>query len=250
MKKKKKKRKVRILRVLAVILAAVLLVEAGVFLVRKLSEKVLTDSTIHIELDNAHGGDQSGVSGYITEDDFNDLVITKMAELLAEDSDFTVIRTHETGTAMNMVSKIEKINEDKPDMVFSLQCSWAVDESVSGMRIYAEKPSSKYNKKSLAFAQKISEVYTAAGYEAPVQYYYYTPIKDGNTYQEHIVPSDDMTDYGEETFTLMEKTEVPVVIASQMYVTSESDTQYWNNEEAAAQAAQLYCEAIRSYYDK
>ncbi len=238
------------MRLLAVLLVLVLLAEAALFAAKKLSQTLLKDTTIHIELDNAHGGDQSGVSGYITEDDFNDLVITKMTELLAEDKKFTVIRTHEAGTAMNMVSKVEKINEDRPDIVFSLQCSWSPDENVSGMHIYAEKPSSRYHKESLAFAGKISEAYAAAGHEAPVQYYYYTPIKNGNAFQERIVSSDDTNDYGEETFTLMEKTNVPVVIASQMYVTSESDTAYWNNEEAAAEAARLYCEAIKSYYDK
>ncbi len=200
-----------------------------------------------IELDAAYGGDNTGYQGIINESDFTESVVEKLAALLTEDGNFEVLLTHEAGTSSTVEERSEKINQDKPDIVLSIHASGTPDSSRSGQEIYADIPTASTHDASLSLANAISTAFTSDTWTPTVDYLYYKPFDD-DSYQLEIVSSEDTTDYQLETWDLMEKCDVPVVISDQIYVTNQSDIDTWASDDGYQKAAELYYSAIKSYY--
>lgn len=200
-----------------------------------------------IELDAAYGGDNTGYQGIINESDFTQSVVNKLAELLNEDSHFEVLLTHTDGESSSVAERAEKINNDKPDLVLSIHADGTPDSSRSGQIIYADIPTSTTHEESLNIANAIKEAFTTDTWTPSVSYLYYQPYDD-DSYELNIVDASDTTDYGYETWDLMEQADVPVIISNQIYVTNQSDIDAWANEDGYARAAQLYYDALLKYY--
>ena len=242
---KKKKRKIRKeTRILALIILALLLIIVGLVIFQLVSEgKRKPGDQITVMLDNAHGGDNSGYQGIISEDEYNEHVIAELYALLEADEHFKPLRTHQDGQAMAVSTRVEVIDEAKPDYVLSVRCHNGDSPNFGTMLVFADPPSSKYHADSSSLASLIQTVYTDAGYKPLAGYYYYHPIKTGY-YQEHLVPLDDETDYEEETYELM-NAKAPVIIVSQINVNDEAETGEWGNEEGWKKAADLYYKALQ-----
>lgn len=204
-------------------------------------------SKIIIALDAAYGGEETGYQGIINESDFAESVVEKLATLLNEDSHFEVLLTHESGTTSSLEERINKINQNQPDIVLRIQASGTPDTSRSGQEIYADIPSSTSHDQSLKLAQCIAESFTSSSWNPTVDYLYYQPFDD-DSYQLEIIDSTDTTDYQLETWELMEKCNVPVVISDQIYVTNQSDIDLWASEASYQKAAENYYSAIKKYY--
>lgn len=200
-----------------------------------------------IELDAAYGGDNTGYQGIINESDFTESVVEKLAELLSDDSHFEVLLTHEAGTSSTVSERSAKINQDQPDIVLSIHASGTPDASRSGQEVYADTPTSSTHENSLKLAQCIQTAFTSDTWTPTVDYLYYKPFDD-DSYQLEIIDSSDTTDYGLETWDLMENCDVPVVISDQIYVTNQSDIDTWASDDGYQKAAELYYAAIKSYY--
>ncbi len=247
MAKKRRKRINRQTRILSIILMVLVALIAGLLIWQAVSGgRKGGGEKLTVMLDNAHGGDNSGSQGIISEDEYNEHVIDELASLLEGDDRFSVLRTHEDGQAMAVSTRVEKIDEAKPDIVLSVRCHNGDSPNFGTMLVFADPPSSKYHKESLALAEKITEVYTDAGCSPLYGYYYYKPIKTGY-YQEHLVPADDETDYEEETWELM-NAKAPVVIVSQINVNNEEEAAEWGTEEGWKKAANLYYRALVNMY--
>lgn len=227
--------------VLAVLIIVILVVHKG---------SSAPDDKVRIMIDAGHGGDNSGMQALASEDEFDEKVTDLLVQKLSDDSDFEVLRTHETGTAMSVKDRAAVINEEKPDIVLSVHCASNPDSSLSGTRIFADIPSSRYHDESLKLADALKSVMEEDGDPVTEGYFYYHPIKDGSVYQEQIAAVDDTTDYQEDTFDLMMQSEAPVVLVQQMYVTNQADVDKWNNDEGYEKAAQLYYDAIKSVYEQ
>lgn len=204
-------------------------------------------SKIVIELDAAYGGEDTGYQGIINESDFSESVVEKLATLLKDDSHFEVLLTHESGETSTVEERSNKINQDQPDIVLSIQASGTPDTSRSGQEIYADIPSESTHDKSLKLAKAIAESFTSSTWTPTVNYLYYQPFDD-DSYQLEIIDSTDTTDYQLETWELMEKCDVPVVVSDQIYVTNQSDIDTWASEANYQKAAECYYSAIKSYY--
>ncbi len=240
---KRKKRKIRLDRVLMVAAGVLLILIVIGLVVRFVSgSKPTQPKQLVVMLDNAHGGDNSGYQGIINEDEYNEHVIDELQLLLDADERFKAVRTHEDGQAMAVSTRVERINEESPDLVLSVRCHNGDSPHFTTTLIFADPPASKYHDRSKEFASAIQETFTADGYAPLVGYYYYTPIKTGY-YQEHLVALDDETDYEEETYELM-SAKAPVVIVSQINVNSEEETAEWGNEEGWKKAADIYYRAL------
>ena len=243
---KKRRRKIRKeTRTLALIILVLMIVLLALVLFQLFGGSKTGGSKITVMLDNAHGGDNSGYQGIISEDEYNEHVIDELQILLQNDERFEVKRTHEDGQAMAVSTRVEIIDEEKPDLVLSVRCHNGDSPNFGTMLVFADPPASKFHKDSTDLAKFITQVYTDAGYSPLCGYYYYKPIKTGY-YQEHLVPVDDETDYEEETWELM-NAKAPVVIVSQINVNSEEETAEWDSEEGWKKAAELYYKALVNY---
>ena len=248
MAKKRRRRRIRKqTRQLALIIMGLLVLIIGLVIFQLVSGKGRgKGSVVTVMLDNAHGGDNSGYQGLVSEDEYNEHVIDELQLLLEKDERFRVLRTHEDGQAMAVSTRVEVIDEAEPDVVLSVRCHNGDSPNFTTMLVFADPPASKYHDDSAALAKMITEVYTDAGYGPLCGYYYYHPIKTGY-YQEHLVAIDDETDYEEETWDLM-NAKAPVVIVSQINVNNEEETAEWGTEEGWKKAADLYYRALVNCY--
>ena len=248
MAKKRRRRRIRKqTRQLALIIMGLLVLIIGLVIFQLVSGKGRgKGSVVTVMLDNAHGGDNSGYQGLVSEDEYNEHVIDELQLLLEKDERFRVLRTHEDGQAMAVSTRVEVIDEAEPDVVLSVRCHNGDSPNFTTMLVFADPPASKYHDDSAALAKMITEVYTNAGYGPLCGYYYYHPIKTGY-YQEHLVAIDDETDYEEETWDLM-NAKAPVVIVSQINVNNEEETAEWGTEEGWKKAADLYYRALVNCY--
>ena len=248
-KNKKRKRRNRRIRKEIVLFSCVFILALLILLIWKafLGGRSHDSSTHVIMLDAAHGGDASGYQGLISEDEYNEQVISRLEVLLEEDSRFIPVRTHTADQAMSAASRVEVINAEKPDLVLSVRCHNGDSPNFWATLIFADPPSSKYHAESAAFAQDVLASFTDVGVEAAAGYYYLRPIKEGY-YQEHLVVLDDETVYEEETYDLM-RADASVVIVSQINVNSSEETEFWASEEGIDKAAQIYYDAIVKRYE-
>ena len=246
MAKRRSRKLRRQTRWLAMIIMVLLVLIIGLAVYQLVSGGRGKGSVITVMLDNAHGGDNSGYQGIISEDEYNEHVIDALQVLLENDDRFRVMRTHEDGQAMAVSTRVEVIDEAEPDIVLSVRCHNGDSPNFTTMLVFANPPASKYHEDSEALATTITEVYTDAGYAPQCGYYYYHPIKTGY-YQEHLVPIDDKTDYEEESWDLM-NAKAPVVIVSQINVNNEEEAAAWGTEEGWKKAADLYYRALVNCY--
>lgn len=235
-------KKVNLKDPMVIILVALLVfLTVGSFIGGMMPTKVI------IELDAAYGGDETGYQGIINEADFTEEVVDRLATLLKKDSHFEVRLTNDSNTTMSIAERCEKINMDQADIVLSIHASGTPDTTKSGMCVYSEVPSSLMHDASLSFAQNIVTAFSEGEYTASSNYLYYQPCED-DSYEIQVVSSDDLTDYGYETLEMMESCDVPVVIVNQIYVSNQKDIDTWANESGYTKSAELYYQAIRSYY--
>jgi len=201
-------------------------------------------NTYVIELDAAYGGDAAGYEGIINEAEFTEKAVEAIADALKADGHFTVKLTHEAGTSASVEEKAEKVSKDSPDFLISIHCAGLPDPTPGGMNIYPSIPTSSTNETSLKLASSIQEAFTLDFWKPKVQYLYYEPFGD-DAFQIKTVDTSDTTDYQLETWSLLEKVDVPAVVVEQIYCTNDGDVGYWYTEEGLKQIGELYVKALR-----
>ena len=200
-----------------------------------------------IELDAAYGGDNTGYAGIVKEADVTQKTVDALAELLEKDGSYKVVLTHESGTSASVSERVRKIQEDHPDFVLSIHAGGSPDASATGQYIYADIPGNQNHDTSLKLAEFIRKSFTTDNWKPQTGYLYYQPFDD-NTFQVKQVASDDTKDYKLDTWDLMEKADVPVVVSDAFHVTNQSDVDTWANDKGYQKAAENYYKAIRDYY--
>lgn len=200
-----------------------------------------------IELDAAYGGDNSGYAGIVKEADVTQKTVDALQSLLNQDGNYEVKLTHEAGTSSSVEDRAAKIRKDHPDFVLSVHAGGSPDASVSGQYIYADIPSDADHADSLKLADFICKAFTDDTWKPQTGYLYYQPF-DNNTFQIKQIPEDDTKDYKLDTWDLMQKCDVPVVISDAFRVSNQSDVDTWANEKGYQKAAENYYKAIRDYY--
>ncbi|NCB33079.1 MAG: hypothetical protein EOM64_04245 [Erysipelotrichia bacterium] len=234
-------------KVLIAILA-IAIIFSSVFLIRHFMTSAKTvGKQITVELDAAFGGDQPGDEGIITAAEYNEKTVDALELLLKKDGNFKVLRTHEAGTAGSVDQRAEKINADKPDVVLCIRSEGSRNAEESGMKIYANVPTSPYHDQSLALADQIKASFTEDVWTPSVGYLYYRPVKS-NTFQIHYADEADLKDYGEETLRLMQQCDAPVVVSTGIHVTNQSDVDTWASENGYKKAAKQYYAALKAVY--
>ncbi len=197
-----------------------------------------------IVIDPAYGGSYSGYEGYINEADYARKVADALAVQFEEDK-IDVFVSHPADRSMSADARAQFIKENKADMVLSIRADYDPDPEVSGLYLYADKPSSSANKKSLRFAETIRSAFEGTR-DARIGYLYYKPVR-ADRYEVQFAEADDRQNYNLETFRLMELSDCPVVVYSGLYVSNESEVAEWGSDEGCLKTAELLAEAIRAY---
>lgn len=200
-----------------------------------------------IALDAAFGGEDTGYQGIINEADFTESVVEKLAVLLTDEGHFDVVLTHDASTSATVEDRVNKIKQDGADIVLSIHATGTPDATRNGQQIYADIPTKTTHDASLKLANCIHDAFTSDTWTPSVNYLYYQSFDD-DSYQIETVASDDTNDYQLETWDMMEKCDVPVVICNQIYVTNQTDIDTWANEAGYQKAAEAYYQAIKNYY--
>lgn len=243
----KQERKARRLTRCLILAVVVLLVAIISLVASQMHQRGGKGDTTLIMLDAGHGGDASGIQGIASEDAVDEEIVNRLEEKLSGDSRFTVMRTHDVGTAMNNEQRVQVINDAHPDLVLSIHCADSMNPDDTGARVFADIPSSRYHEDSLRAAEAISTALGNAGMNVISGYYYYHPIREG-VFQEHIVDFSDETDYQEDTLDLLKLAEAPVVRVEQFHVNNQADVDAWADEQGFDQAAQIYYDVLVDLY--
>ena len=201
---------------------------------------------IVVAIDAAFGGELTGFEGVMNEADFNEKVVDALEKKLGENNRITVVRTHAAGETASVDEKVEVIRSNKADLVITICCANSNDANKSGMNIYPDIPTNENNENSLKLAEKIQAAFTEGESIPTVQYMYYEPV-GGNTYQIKYVGIDDTTDYGMETWRILEKANTTGVVVEQIYITNEEEVSTYANDSGYQKIADKYYKAITSY---
>lgn len=200
-----------------------------------------------IVLDPVHGMDDYALKGLVNEDAFSRQLCDEISTQLKATGRYEVVETHDADTMMSVKERAEVVNDSNGDLLISIGCWDSSYMSVTGPQIFADQPSSRTNKDSVSFANDLNQAFQDAGIGSSVSYFYYHPLANGRS-SEHIVDVSDATDYGEETFALLEQSEVPGVVVRQIDVNSQSDVDAYMSEEGCQKLASYYVKAIDAYF--
>lgn len=236
-KMSKNKKKQRIM--LSIIAALVVAIGIGVGILVMSNHS--NDQEIVVMLD-AYGDSQTGKTGLIRESEFNEALVTAVQKEL-KGSGATVVLSHEAGSDASTEMRLQKAQEEKADLLVSFRCT-ASGEGNTDWAIYACPPSLKTNSDSLVLANAIQAAYANASLTVPVEYYTYHEIRT-SVYEERIVSAEDTTDYGEETFTLMQESGIPAVTITTIDVNDETAVNTYNTEEEIEKLAEIYASGIK-----
>lgn len=244
-KTRNKKRTLHIGRLLLVLAMFAGLCFGGFYVMKS----VLHREKTLIVIDPGFGGDATGFTGYVNESEYAEQIASRLETLFAENRKVEVVRTHDAETGMDVNQRSALINDLSPAAVLSLRADTSSDPYRSGMTIYADVPGERTNKESLRFAGMIAEAFEAdeayAG-QIVTGYQYFRLIKQ-DTYEPVFAETDDTEKKDMNTWPLMEKCNVPVVIVSGLYVSNEEEVQMRTTEEAYDAAAQHYYDAILKF---
>lgn len=205
-----------------------------------------------IAIDAGHGGTDIGAEGVINEIKLTETTIGYLENWLAQDENYTPVRTHAADTFSKNTERAAAANSAGASLLLSVHGNsdpYSADSY--GFEAYPQPPGRTNHDDSLRFAHLIADKFGAAGQRlrgnAGVRYIYYAG-DDESGYEKQVVEENDDTVYAEQTFGLLEKTECPAVLVEQCFVTSEADVAAWGTDDGCRRAARLYYEAICEYF--
>lgn len=228
---KQAKKTARLLKILITLVT--LLLGVGIWYLFELSKSPSLDDKIVIMLDAGCDQKHPSSSGYVSEVEYSEKLVDVLEKKLKKDRNFEVVLSHEAGSNMSSLHRVDKMSELACDLVVSVHVNGSYQDSKSGMKIYA----SDKNEKSLAFANVLQE---ELGKDAFVGYLYYVPV-DENTFE--VVESVDVMEY--ETKPIFGKGKIPVVYVNTYYGSNVEEASYYNSEEGLEHVSDAYVRAIQ-----
>lgn len=204
-----------------------------------------------ITVDAGHGGIDEGAAGFVKEYTFTEQATDALITLLANDANYTPVRTRQSGEGMSVAGRAQVATDNEASLLISIHGNSDMSESTSGFECFPKPPGRLYAEGSLKIAQIIAAKMGDAGVSlrgaTGVRYAYYVPNADGD-YDKQISEETDLTPRTEQSFGVIEKTYCPSVLIEQGFLTNQTDVANWFSPEGAARAARIYYEAICTYF--
>ena len=199
-----------------------------------------------IAVDAGHGGDDPGATGIVVEKDMTAQTAEDLMEWLRADPNYIPVTTRESyDTTATPMERAEASNHQHPDLLLSIHGNSAAAEA-SGFECYPITPGRVWHRESVYFARLLASGMEAAGStlrgQNGIRYIYY---ENG---EKVLAEANDLRVREEETFTLLEESNCPAVLAEQCFVTSAADVDRFGDQDGCALTAQVYYQAICSYF--
>lgn len=199
-----------------------------------------------IAVDAGHGGDDPGATGIVVEKDMTAATAEALLNWLTSDSNYIPVMTRDsfdlTATPME---RAETSNRQHPDLLLSIHGNSAATEA-SGFECYPITPGRTWHRESVYFAKLLASGMEAAGStlrgQNGIRYIYY---ENG---EKVLAEANDLRIREEETFTLLEESNCPAVLAEQCFVTSGPDVDRFGDEDGCELTARVYYQAICTYF--
>lgn len=209
---------------------------------------VIGEPPYRIVLDAGHGGTDPGAQGIVVEKEMTAATAEALYALLEADPNFLPFRTRESYDLTATPSeRAAAANALLPDLFLSIHGNSAPEGSTaSGFECYPKVPGREFHQESYYFARQLAHAMQSAGASlrgrGGIRYLYYL----GETKQ--IVESNHTESREERSFTILEDTTCPAVLAEQCFVTSETDVMQFGGAEGCQRTARAYYEAICAYF--
>ena len=210
---------------------------------------VVGDPPYRVCIDAGHGGSDPGARGVVEEKNLTAATASALMELLEKDPNYIPLQTRENyGETATPAQRAAKAREMVPQLLLSIHGNSAANGSTaSGFECYPAVPGRTWHNESFYFAQLLAGKMKAAGAalrgRGGVRYIYYLEND-----QKQLVESTHTEVREERSFTILEDSNCPAVLAEQCFVTNEADVARFGSEEGCKKAARIYYEAICEYF--
>ncbi len=202
-----------------------------------------------IAVDAGHGGKDPGAIGVIEERIMTAATAEALTALLEADQNYLPVATRDSyDTTATPTERVTRANELGADMLISIHGNAAASGSqASGFESYPITPGRTWHRESVYFAMLLAAGMQQAGSSlrglGGIRYIYYN--EDG---ERILAEANDLQVRDEETFTILEQSACPAVLAEQCFVTNEGDVDLFGDEDGCSLAARVYYEAICAYF--
>lgn len=202
-----------------------------------------------IAVDAGHGGSDPGARGMVTESEMTAATAQALWNWLEADPNFIPLATRESyDTTAKPSERAAAANAQSPDLLLSIHGNSAPEGSeAAGFECYPDVPGRTYHQESYYFAKQLATAMQEAGAtlrgHGGIRYIYYLGAN------KQLVESNHKEVREERSFTILEDTDCPAVLAEQCFVTSEADVAQFGNAEGCQKVARAYYEAICTYFE-
>lgn len=208
-----------------------------------------------VAIDPGHGGVDRGSEGLgFGEYEMTWNTANALYDLLEEDGRFTpylTITEEESQdpdcARIKPSERAQRANAQGAQLLLSIHGNSDSAESTSGYECYPIPPGSANHDESLRFAQYLTEGFGALGQrlrgENGIRYLYY-----GENNEKLLYESNDTSVHDDPTFGVLEYAQCPAVLSEQCFITNSADVDLLGDEDGCQHAAQLYYEAICSWF--
>ena len=199
-----------------------------------------------VAVDAGHGGSDPGATGVVVERDMTAATAEALLRWLNADPHYIPVTTRDGyDVTTNPTQRAQRANSQNPDLLLSIHGNSASTEA-AGFECYPITPGRTWHRESVYFARLLAEGMEAAGStlrgQRGVRYIYY---ENG---QKVLAEANDLRVREEETFTLLEQSSCPAVLAEQCFVTSAADVERFGDADGCELAARVYYQAICAYF--
>lgn len=208
-----------------------------------------------VAIDPGHGGVDRGSEGLgFGEYEMTWNTANALYDLLEADGRFTpylTITEEESQdpdcARIKPSERAQRANAQGAQLLLSIHGNSDSAESTSGYECYPIPPGSADHEESLRFAQCLTEGFGALGQRLRgvdgIRYIYYDDNNEKQLYE-----STDTSVHDDPTFGVLEYAQCPAVLSEQCFITNSADVDLLGDEDGCRRAAQLYYEAICSWF--
>lgn len=203
-----------------------------------------------IAVDAGHGGGDPGAVGVVEEAEMTARTAQALWRWLEDDPNYIPVSTRDSyDTAAKPAERAAYANAQHPDLLISIHGNSAPEGSeAAGFECYPAVPGRTWHRESFYFARLLAQRMQSAGAglrgNGGVRYIYY--MESG---EKKLLETTHTEVREERTFTILEDTDCPSVLAEQCFVTSAADVDRFGDEDGCVLTARVYYEAICQYFD-
>lgn len=202
-----------------------------------------------VMVDAGHGGSDPGAVGVVEERTLTAATAAALLQWLEQDANYIPLQTRESfGATATPAERAAAARAQEPQLLLSIHGNSAANGSTaSGFECYPVVPGRTWHAESFYFAGLLADGMQRAGASlrgrVGVRYIYY--LEDD---RKQLVETTHTEVRTERSFTLLEDSGCPAVLAEQCFVTSAEDMERFGSEEGCRKAARVYYEAICTYF--